>query len=78
MPAGSIQLCGARAGMENACQQHGENAGEKNTVEGSGTADRGDRRTEAAHLVEIGEVGADQRAHAAGDIGEGRGVSARQ
>jgi len=38
---------------------------------------RPDGRVEAAHLVEVGEVGADQRTHAAGNIRERRRVRAR-
>src|ERR1700733_10292436 len=67
----------ARPGIEIG-DEHGENAGEKNTVEGAGAADRSDRRAEPADLVEIGQIGADQRAEAAGDISEWRSVAARQ
>src|SRR5271156_6507817 len=42
------------------CQQHGEDAGEENAVERSGAADGCDRRAEAAYLVEVRQVGADQ------------------
>ena len=41
-------------------------------------ADRGDRRTEAAHFVEIGKIGPYQRTKAGGDIGERRRFLARQ
>ena len=53
-------------------QQHRHDAGEEDAVEGPGAADRGDRRAEPAHGVEIEEVGPDQCAEAAGNIGERR------
>ena len=56
-------------------QQHGEDAGKENAVEGAGAADRRNRRAEAAHLVEVGKVGADQRAQAAAYVGERRANS---
>ena len=46
--------------MIEPCQQHGEDAGEKDAVEGAGAADRRNRRAKTLHLVEIGEVGTDQ------------------
>ncbi len=64
--------------MIKACQQHGEDAGKENAVEGAGAADRRNRRTEAEHLVEVGQVGADQRAQAAAYVGERRRKLARQ
>ena len=64
--------------MIEAGQQDGEDAGEKDPVERSSAADRGDRRAEARDFIEVGEIGADQRAHAAGDISERRGIGARQ
>jgi hypothetical protein len=74
--AAALQACAAV--RVHAGEQHGEDAGEKNAVERSGAADRGDRRAKSAHFVEIGEVGADQRAEAAGDIGKRRRLLARQ
>src|SRR6266571_4187676 len=52
------------------CQQYSKNAGQEYAVKSSRAADRSDRSAEAAHLVEIGEVSADQRAEAASDIGK--------
>ena len=52
--------------------QHCENGGQEYAVKSSGPADRGDRRTEAAHFVEIGKIGPYQRTKAGGDIGERR------
>ena len=46
--------------MIEPCQQHGEDAGEKDAVEGAGAADRRNWRAKTLHLVEIGEVGTDQ------------------
>src|SRR5579862_1765659 len=54
--------------------EHGEDAGEKNAVEGAGAADRSYRRAQSAHFVQIGEIGPNQRAQAAGDVGKRRGV----
>jgi hypothetical protein len=42
-------------------QQDGENAGQEYAVKSSGTADRGYRSAEAAHLIKVGEISADQR-----------------
>jgi hypothetical protein len=39
-------------------------------VKSSGTADRGHRRAEAAHLIEVGEISTDQRAEVARRHGE--------
>ena len=55
-------------------QQHGKNAGQEYAVKSPGAADRSDGRAEAAHLVEIGKIGTDQRTEAARDIGERRRV----
>ena len=49
---------------------------EKDTVERSGAANRGDRRAQAADLVEIEQIGADKRSHRAADIGQRRRVFA--
>src|ERR1700730_11943802 len=57
-------------------EQDGENAGEKDAIEGSRPADRGDRRAKVADPVEIEKIGADQRSHRAADIGKGRRVLA--
>jgi hypothetical protein len=59
-------------------QQYCENGGQEYAVKSSGPADRGDRRAEAAHLVEIGKIGPYQRAKAASDIGERCRFLARQ
>ena len=65
----SLRLHGPAARVVEARQQDGEDAGEKNAVESPSAADRSDRRAEAAHLVEVGEVDADEGAQAAGHIG---------
>ena len=64
---GDQGLSGMRRALsrKKARQQHGENAGQEYAIKSSGAADRSNRRAEAAHLVEIGEIGADQRAKAA-------------
>src|SRR6516165_9664677 len=59
-------------------QQYGENASQEYAVKSSGAADRSDRRAEAAYLVEIGKIRADQRTEAASDIGRRRRVLARE
>jgi len=69
-------VCGAW--RVKARKQDREDTGKKDAVERSGAADRGDRRAEAAHLVEIGQIGTNQRAKAAGDIGQRRSILARQ
>jgi hypothetical protein len=56
-------------------EQHGKNAGQEYAVKGSGAADRSDRRAQATHLVEVGEIGPNQRAEAASNIGKRRAVS---
>src|SRR5207302_5246851 len=53
-------------------QQAGDDAGQKDAVEGAGAPDRDDRRRQPLDLVEVQEVGADQRAHRAGDVRERR------
>src|ERR1700733_15408647 len=55
-----------------------KNAGEEYAVERPGAADGSNRRAEAAHFVEVRQIGPDQRSKASGDIGEGRRVSPRQ
>src|SRR5262249_13330509 len=59
-------------------QQDCENASEENPIERAGAADRSNRRAETRHFVQIGEVGTDQRAQAAGNVSERRGVPPRQ
>src|SRR5207244_12538939 len=55
-------------------QQAGDDAREKDAVERARAADRDERRPELGDLVEIQEVGADQRAHGARDVREWRGA----
>jgi hypothetical protein len=50
----SVRVCAAW--RVKARKQHREDTGKKDAVERSGAADRGDRRAEAAHLVEIGQA----------------------
>ena len=63
---------------ENTRQQDSERAGQKNPVEGPGTADRGDRCAQSLNPAEIKKVGTDQTAERAADIGEHRCVGARE
>ena len=44
---------------ENTCDQHRHDAGEKDPVEGSGTADRSDRRPQPLYLVQVEKIGSD-------------------
>ena len=53
-------------------KQHSKNAGQKYAVKSAGAPDRSDRRAQATHLVNVGEIGADQRAEAASDVGKWR------
>ena len=60
LPVGAFEgLPGQRRARPRikACQQHGENGGQEYAVKSPGAADRSDGRAEAAHLVEIGEIG---------------------
>ena len=63
-----------RAWRVKARKQHRQDTGKKDAVERSGAADRSDGRAEPAYLVEIGQVCTNQRAKAAGDIGQRRAV----
>ena len=54
------------------------NAGEKNSVEGCRHHLRSDWRAQACDLVQIGEIGADQRPHAAGNISKRRRIVPRE
>src|SRR4030081_1926323 len=65
-------------GRGDAGKQDGENAGEKDAVESSRAANRGDWRAKATDLVEIKKIGANQRSHRAADIGKWRRVLAGQ
>ena len=58
----------------DARQQHGQHAGQENTVERSRPADGRDWRAEARDLTQIRKIGADQHAETAADIGERAGV----
>src|SRR5207237_1902356 len=53
-------------------QQDREDACHEDAVESPGPADRSDRSVQAAHLIEVEKVGADQRPQAAGNVGQGR------
>ncbi len=76
---GSVsRLPGGLTRLMEPCQQHGEDAGEKDAVEGAGAADRRNWSAKTLHLVEIGEVGTDQGAHAARDVRKRRCVDARK
>jgi hypothetical protein len=44
---------------ENTGDQHRQDAGQKDTVEGSGPADRSDRRPQALHLFQVEKIGSD-------------------
>ena len=44
---------------ENTCDQHRQDAGQKNSVEGSGPADRSDRRPQPLHLVQVEKISSD-------------------
>src|SRR3954471_16071224 len=61
-------------GRGDARDQNRENPGQEYSVEGSGAADRGDRRAKAADLVQVEQIGADQGSHRAADIGERRRI----
>src|SRR3954463_13111442 len=69
---------GAPALPGEACNEHGHNAGQKDSVESAGASDGGDRRTQSLQLIEIEEVSADERAEAAADVGQRRRIPARQ
>src|SRR5579883_195669 len=78
--AGSI-----RSGPESVMQvareagvEHGEQTRDKDTIECSGAAYRGDGSTEPLHGAEVEQVGADQRAEAAADVSERRRAAAGQ
>ena len=49
------------AGAGQACDQHRQDANEENAVECSGTADGSDGSAEALDLVEVQQIGADER-----------------
>ena len=59
---------------KKACQQDGQDSRQKDAVEGSGAANRGDRRAEILYLVQVEQIGADQRAEASTDIGQRGGI----
>ena len=63
---------------EDAGEQHRQNPGQKDAVEGAGTADRGDRRAQPLHLADIEQVGSDQATEGARDISERRSLAPRQ
>src|SRR5271163_59638 len=58
-------------------QQHRHDSGDENAVEGSGAADRCDRRPEVWYFRQVEQVGPDQRPQASRDIGERSRVSPR-
>ena len=58
-------------------QQDGEDAGEEYAVGDPRTADGSNRSAQFADSIEVQHVGAQQAAHAAGDIGQRGGVPAR-
>src|SRR5713101_935481 len=60
----------------DAGEQNGKNAGEKNAVECSRAADRGDRSAKTGDLVEIEKIGTNESPHRAADIGKWRRVFA--
>ena len=45
--------------VEKACQQHCQNTGKEDPIEGSRAANRGYRRVEPLHLLELEEIGPD-------------------
>src|SRR4051794_10561864 len=55
-------------------EQPRENAGQKNAIEGPGPPNRGPRGAKPADLVEVHQVGANERSHRAADIGQRRRV----
>ena len=61
---------GALAVSGQACNEHGHDASQKNPVESSSAADRGNRRTQTSQLVEIEQIRPDQRAEAAADVSQ--------
>ncbi len=58
------------------CEQNRKDAGEEDAVERARATNRGDRSAQAADLVEIEEIRANQRSHGAADIGQWRRVFA--
>src|SRR3977135_4668143 len=61
-----------------ACNEHGHNAGKKTSVESSAPADGCDRRTQTLQLIEIKQIGPDERAEAAADVSQRRHIRPRQ
>jgi hypothetical protein len=63
---------------KDAGKQDRQDSGQKDPIESPGSADRDDRRAQPLHLVEVEEVGTDQRAETAADVSKRRRLTARQ
>src|SRR3984893_726083 len=64
--------------IKEACEQHCQDTAKKDSIEGSGSAYRGDRRAQPLHPGKMEEVSPDQRAETAADVSKRSGLPARQ
>src|SRR5271166_2245311 len=63
---------------ENTCDQHRQDAGQKDPVEVSGPTDRSNRCPQPLHLIQVEKIGSYEGAERAADIGKRRRIPARQ